>query len=551
MIKRWRGRGAALVVGAALALGLVATTGAAAVPAQVAPPAGQGTPVTACANPVVDRDLGGWGRHAGGTSVPARVPVAAHQVASFGAWLNGNGANPAFFLPQKTVKPGQVWTLGLDSWVDRGGANPTVRMDVDWFTASGTYLSSTDGTPRPVPSGPAEAWTRSASDFTVPANAARMNPKAVLFAPANASWIATACDLRPSYLTTPPPTTVPPTTTPAPPATTTPAPTTVPPTTGNPPAGTIEMTGVPRSGAVLINWTTSRTDITGWKVERDGIDASGTGPWSTEKAAADRSHDFTNLVNGTSYTFTLTPHTAGGDLAPITVTGTPTDGGSTPPTTTPPAGGDTAAATQGWGAPAWSLEFNDLSGLGLYNSPGHEHGDRSPAQCVVVNGVLELRSLPNRATCGVADNLHRNIEYGRYETRTRTTGSGWMALHIIWPSSEAWPRDGERDWLEFPAGSSCYTGFIHYPDHTPQRQYQIPNGCPAGGTSTFHNVAVEFAPSTIRGFIDGANWYTKSCDADLCQMPGGGHLTIQNDATVGTPGTATTYVDHVRYYPLS
>src|SRR5690242_21836939 len=103
MITRWRGPAALLaaVAGFAATFALVTTTAGAAVPAQVAALGGQGTSVNACANPVVDRDLTGWGRHAGGTTAIARVAVADHVVASSGAWLNNNTANPA--IDRKSV----------------------------------------------------------------------------------------------------------------------------------------------------------------------------------------------------------------------------------------------------------------------------------------------------------------------------------------------------------------------------------------------------------------------------------------------------------------
>jgi hypothetical protein len=209
MITQWRGR-AALLAAAAGAVVLVANAAGAAVPT-VAALGTQGTAVNTCSNPVVDRDLTGWGRHAGGSTALARVPVSAHVAASSGAWLNENSANPAMFLPQKLVTPGQQWSVGVDSWVDRGGSTPKVVVEVDWFTAAGTYLSHVEGTPVSVPSGSTETWTRAASEFTVPANAARMNPLVELLAPAGVSWIATACDIRPSGTGgTTPPTTTPP-----------------------------------------------------------------------------------------------------------------------------------------------------------------------------------------------------------------------------------------------------------------------------------------------------------------------------------------------------
>lgn len=338
----------------------------------------------------------------------------------------------------------------------------------------------------------------------------------------------------------------PPTTTP-PPTTTTPVPSPI----------TVTATKVADNKA-KIDWTTNRTDITAWTVGRDGTDTNNTGPWTSGDLAANtRTFTFDLLRADFEYTFTVTPKPTG-DPATVKLrlgsTTPTTPPGTTTPTTPPPAGtGDTAAAVNNWGAPAWEYNFDNLNGWGLYNDPGNQHGVRKPSQCVAVNGVLELRSLPDRSTCGMADNLHKNIEYGRWETRVKSEGAGWMSLHIIWPSSNAWPRDGERDWREHRAGANCYTGFIHYPNHDPQRQWQLPeNTVSCVDTKQWHNVAYEVTPTRMRGWVDGKLWYDKACDADLCQMPGGGHLTIQNDDQgSGGGNTATTFVDWVRYYPIS
>jgi hypothetical protein len=187
-----------------------------------------GTLVNACANPVLDRDLSGWGGLGGITAT--RVSVGAHVVADHGVWVNNLPAVPRIFLPQKAVSPGERWTFAVDYWVDRA-SNPTGQMIVDWYDAAGTYLSASAGTQVAVPSGPTERWTRVAGDFTVPANAARANVLAQLNAnTTGASWIATACDYRPATAQQPTPTSTPAPTTAAP----SPTPTNPPP----PPPGT-------------------------------------------------------------------------------------------------------------------------------------------------------------------------------------------------------------------------------------------------------------------------------------------------------------------------
>ncbi len=309
---------------------------------------------------------------------------------------------------------------------------------------------------------------------------------------------------------------------------------------------------------VRVDWVTGSDDLSGligWQVSRNGTDDFGTGTWTSEGLApAVRSWTFNSLVAEQTYTFSVIPAQVGG----ITRTCTASTGGgiTTPPTTTPgggTGGTGTAAATQNWGNPVWTDEFNTMAGWEAYNDPGSQHGVRKPENCVIVSGVLEARAESNRETCGMASTAHRGQLYGRWEARVKSVGSGWKTLQILWPDSDVWPRDGERDWQEHTAGSSCFEGFIHYPNHDPQVQWQVPGTgamCPSGGTSTWHNIAVEFTSSTIKFWVDGVAGPTKQCDADLCQG-GPYHPTIQvDDQGSGNGNTATLYVDYLKFYNL-
>ncbi len=89
-----------------------------------------------------------------------------------------------------------------------------------------------------------------------------------------------------------------------------------------PPAGFTFHASVLDADRVRFDWQTTRTDIIGWSVCRDGFDDSGTGLWATDKAAAARGHTFNPPIAGMQYTFTLIPRTVTGDLPPITVTAT-------------------------------------------------------------------------------------------------------------------------------------------------------------------------------------------------------------------------------------
>ena len=208
-IPRWR-TGTALAV--AVAVGATAG-GLAAVAAQRQVDDRTGTVVNTCTNPVLDRDLAGWGRHGTGAT-PSRVAVAGHVVADFAySQPSGNGVNPEMYLPQKDVSPGEQWTFAMDTWVSGPATDVSVHMQVDWYTSASGYLGHAEGPAVPVTGMSTEGWTRVSGDFTVPANAARANVTAQLLAPAGMTWRSTACDYRPAGAgpgpTTPP--TTPPT----------------------------------------------------------------------------------------------------------------------------------------------------------------------------------------------------------------------------------------------------------------------------------------------------------------------------------------------------
>jgi hypothetical protein len=198
---RWR-TGFAVIAAAAIGVSAGAMGAAAAV--EQAADNRTGTVVNVCSNPLLDQDQTGWGRHGTGAT-GSRTPATSHVVARY-AYTQpaANGANPEMYLPQKSVTPGESWTFAMDTWVSGTTTPVTVTMQVDWYTATGAYIQHTEGTATPITPGATERWTRTATDFTAPATAARANVTAQLNGPAGLTWAATACDYRPTGTGQPP-----------------------------------------------------------------------------------------------------------------------------------------------------------------------------------------------------------------------------------------------------------------------------------------------------------------------------------------------------------
>ncbi|GAA1378714.1 hypothetical protein GCM10009613_00270 [Pseudonocardia kongjuensis] len=237
----------------------------------------------------------------------------------------------------------------------------------------------------------------------------------------------------------------------------------------------------------------------------------------------------------------------------------------------PDPGATTAAARHGWGTPIplGSDEF-DYTGPPSPEKwvaaaecwPGHDgNGRRCASRSTVRDGRLIQTGLANGDTGWLGSRLDQR--YGRWEMRVRSSDTGTAAhryhpVLIIWPSSNRWPQDGEYDFLENDSpGAPCAEAFIHYP-HAPgpvQQEFARESDCGAP-LSEWHNVAVEWTPQHVRGFIDGVEWFRFSGGAgpgrsDIQGMPSGA-LKIQLDGFHGTGPyrPAQLEVDWVRSYAL-
>lgn len=271
------------------------------------------TPVTRTnrsTNPALKNDSTGWSSSGGSftraTGLTGLTRTTGLTVGGFISVLS----------PGTAVTPGDVVTISVDV---RTATAASVNTDLEWLTSGGSFISSVQVNTstsagvaiRPSASGTAPATAATARLAIYVPVSATATCTAVLMekaAPpagsyfdgdtAGASWTGTAGGST-STLTTS--------------------------------GGDVSLTATPQAGQVTLQWSTTRTDVTGWNIGRDGADTQGTGPWSTDVPAATTSQVMDKLVAGTSYLFTLIPHTAGGDLSAVTRSATPTSGTVDPP----------------------------------------------------------------------------------------------------------------------------------------------------------------------------------------------------------------------------
>ncbi len=263
----------------------------------------------------------------------------------------------------------------------------------------------------------------------------------------------------------------------------------------------------------------------------------------------------TTTPPATTTTTTTTPPPT--TTATTTTTTTTTATTTVPPTTTtpppPPSPGDgtQAATVLGWGTPVDGDEFTgtalDTSRWGVYDGPGHNgNGKRRPSQIAVANGVMTMSGTADGTTGGME--FKRDRLYGRWETRMQVPpgDSRYHPVLILWPEAEDWPVGGEVDYAETAAGSSTVDFFLHYSASNKQTM-----ASKTLDITQWHNYAVEWTSTGIRGYIDGVLWFTDTNPAHL--PPRSMHQTIQLDwfpsgATSTRPSAMN--VAWMRYYSL-
>lgn len=327
--------------------------------------------------------------------------------------------------------------------------------------------------------------------------------------------------------------------------------------------------GVVTGSSIKVTWETDRTDLKNWEIGRSGSDTHGSGPWKTTVAADVREMTFTSLFAGTVYDLTLTPiFTDGvrGDSLVLSTRTQSTSGGGT-------GSGIETAAKLGWGAPdPISDEFTTdgrpdptkWSYCGDYGVgwKGHnENGRRMPENTFVKDGILVMRGDANVNTGWLRQK--KKVKYGRWEIRSRSrntgpTGSTYHPLHLIWPSPDVWPENGELDFVEYTNPDSQKAGaWLHYPHKSGipiQQAGPFEKPC---DMRQWHNFAFEWTSTGVRGWIDGNPWYEVKDGAgpygrkNIQDMPLGA-LTIQLDAFADSGLRPAVFeMEWVRFYPVA
>jgi hypothetical protein len=234
---------------------------------------------------------------------------------------------------------------------------------------------------------------------------------------------------------------------------------------------------------------------------------------------------------------------------------TTTGCGSTPPPAPAPNPTGSAATNLGWGTPiaAGSDEFNgtavDSTKWNNYNTSGHHgNGQRLQSQSVVAGGMLTQTGLSNGDTGYLSSKYRPGTMYGKWEVRMRVPSRD-TEYH---PVLLLWPDVGGNKTTEDEVDFSESTGVLN------RDQFYLHYG--AAGTTTqtraekyldmtqWHNYAVDWSPSGVRGYIDGVLWFVDTDPSHNPNQPM--HQGIQLDwFPDGTStSTSTMQVDWTRTY---
>lgn len=255
-------------------------------------------------------------------------------------------------------------------------------------------------------------------------------------------------------------------------------------------------------------------------------------------------------------------------------TATPTEPPSSPaatPTVTPtdsptvaPSPADTpadpsvtgAGALLGWGDPTARDEFDytgapDPTRWAVYNSVGHAgQGLRRPTQWSVGGEYARVTGTADGTTGGMSFKPDRTgTTSGRWEARMRITRQPpYHPVLIVWPDAGRVTANScqEVDFAESTKVVDTQRFYLHYDcaNHTTTASRAL-------DMTTWHTYAVEWTPTKITGYIDGAPFFTDTTHAPTLRAPS--HLTVQLDWFPGdgtTTAESTMDLDWVRFWRL-
>ena len=256
-----------------------------------------------------------------------------------------------------------------------------------------------------------------------------------------------------------------------------------------------------------------------------------------------------------------------------------------------------AAATAAPAAATWSLvwadEFNGAALDAANWTP--DIGNGCPNLCGWGNNELQYYRSQNVAVTGgnlvltaraesfggsaytsgkVTTRGKRSFLYGRFEMRAKLPVGGglWPAFWMM-PQSDAyggWAASGEIDIMESSNGMTAVGGALHYggsyPDNTSTSGSHTLGG--ASFADAFHVYAVEWEPDTIRWYVDGtlymtrtsAQWYSNNAPSNprapfdqpfyilLNAAVGGWYTGCTSSACVTAAFPQQYLIDYVRVY---
>jgi beta-glucanase (GH16 family) len=114
------------------------------------------------------------------------------------------------------------------------------------------------------------------------------------------------------------------------------------------------------------------------------------------------------------------------------------------------------------------------------------------------DGGTHMTAVPYPKLPGASD--RNGLLYGRYAVRFRTdTLPGYKLAFLLWPDSEAWPRDGE---IDFPEGNldSPVSAYVHRQGATSGTQQEefSTDAIP----SAWHTAVIEWTEGSVRFLLD-------------------------------------------------